>query len=570
MGRAVVTSSALGDGKLGRLMNAAHEPSAKLVIALLAFLTACHLAMIWGVPYFASQDGPAHVYNAWILLHYDDPGFDLYRRYLFVSAYPVPNLLTQGVLQPLLMAFESATAEKMLASIYVVLWPAALFYAARSVRRRASWVALLGMPLCMNWFLFMGFYNYTYSQAIFLVVFGYWMRRRRRPRASSIAAMAVLLLLLYFSHIVSLAEALLALGIMSLTQLDKFRGQGWRGLKLGLLRLVLPWALAAVPCLVVSAFYLARSAPKDTEHRALFVIDATRMQRFWEVMPVHAFNASDSPEQWCDKILMIVFGAALILACFQKWARKDHRHADGMLIALIFSLAMFFVGPNNISGGHYLLPRLQFFPFMFALLWLAARPMGWLPQRVLQWLGVGLTLGMLVFRLPAWSGLQELYVEYLDYLKPIPRGATAYPIVLSKAAISPNADLPPQKRILTVNFEPMLHLSTLAASRGGWVDLSDYEERVDHSPVRWRPELDTSALGNLGEPVPKLDLIQYPATTKGTIDYVALWCQGMIPQQEWSRDVVTQQIAEGYRQIGESRPTGIGKLYRNKRASKKF
>src|SRR5688572_20008572 len=102
-----------------------HEP---LYFTLAILL---HLVPIWSFKYLPTTDGAAHVANADILRKYDDPKFDQFRKYYYVSREPMPNLAGHLLLAGLLYVAPPTVAEKVLVSLYVVLFPVALRYALR-------------------------------------------------------------------------------------------------------------------------------------------------------------------------------------------------------------------------------------------------------------------------------------------------------------------------------------------------------------------------------------------------------------------------------------------------------
>src|SRR5262245_35003366 len=64
---------------------------------ILALLAVAALAPIWGHTYVATQDGPSHLYNTSILLHWNDPG-SLFPRVFERHLAPIPNWLGTAAL----------------------------------------------------------------------------------------------------------------------------------------------------------------------------------------------------------------------------------------------------------------------------------------------------------------------------------------------------------------------------------------------------------------------------------------------------------------------------------------
>jgi len=85
---------------------------------------------LWLAPVVPTADGPAHLYNAWLLLHLDDPALQP-RRFVEVNAF-TSNWGAVGPLVPLLAVLPPSLAEKVfLAAIVALLVLAAAALTAR-------------------------------------------------------------------------------------------------------------------------------------------------------------------------------------------------------------------------------------------------------------------------------------------------------------------------------------------------------------------------------------------------------------------------------------------------------
>src|SRR5690349_1299948 len=148
------------------------------LILLLAMVVIAAIP-VWAFRYFPTTDGGAHVANADVLLQYfRSPAGDGYRAYYELNRLPVPNALGHFVLALLMALLPALIAEKVFITLYLLLLPLSVRYAACGIRRAGGWVALLAVPLSLNWMLHQGFFNFLISVAICFFVMGYWLRRR--------------------------------------------------------------------------------------------------------------------------------------------------------------------------------------------------------------------------------------------------------------------------------------------------------------------------------------------------------------------------------------------------------
>src|SRR5213075_2780033 len=96
---------------------ARHE---RLTFSLLILV---HLIPIWAFWYLPTTDGAAHVANAQVMRKINDPAMPVLKHYYFVSGQPSPNLVGHLVLAGLLYVVPPVIAEKLLVSLYIVLFP---------------------------------------------------------------------------------------------------------------------------------------------------------------------------------------------------------------------------------------------------------------------------------------------------------------------------------------------------------------------------------------------------------------------------------------------------------------
>ena len=93
--------------------------------SLFFLLLIVNVLPIWMIHRLPTSDGPAHVANAYVLQHYNDPAYPQFRRYYELNTRPVPNYATHLILVALLYICSPVTAEKLLVTIYIVLLPLA-------------------------------------------------------------------------------------------------------------------------------------------------------------------------------------------------------------------------------------------------------------------------------------------------------------------------------------------------------------------------------------------------------------------------------------------------------------
>ena len=228
---------------------------AALVIALLPALGA-----IWAVPWFVTQDAPAHVYNAEILSRSTDPGSPFAGTFA-IRWQPIPNWVGHLLLAGLLRIVPAWAADRIITCATLAGFAAAIFW----LRRRVSgsgpgdWVrdvpaALLAALLAMNITWLFGFTSFTMGACLFPITLGFWWSRRDRLGAGGVAGLWVLLILGYFCHLVSLGLTVLGLSVLAVaTPVTGGReGSRWRIVR----ERLVPLAVAFLPMVPLGLMYL--------------------------------------------------------------------------------------------------------------------------------------------------------------------------------------------------------------------------------------------------------------------------------------------------------------------------
>lgn len=184
---------------------------------LLVALAPALAALAW-VPWFVTQDGPAHLYNAEILARSFDPGSPFRASYR-VRWEPLPNWaghLALVVLRAIApprprganLAINVLTLVGFAAS---VLWLRAQVAGARGLGVAALLAALLGLNVA--WLL--GFTSFLLGACLFPATLGVWWAGRERLGVGRVAALAALLVAGYFGHLVSLGLTVVGLAVLA-------------------------------------------------------------------------------------------------------------------------------------------------------------------------------------------------------------------------------------------------------------------------------------------------------------------------------------------------------------------
>lgn len=182
------------------------------------------LVAIWCVPWFVTQDGPAHLYNAHIMLELlkpDSPFGEVYTT----RWHPLPNLAGHLSLMGLMSLLSERTADRAMMSLTFIGFAGSVLWLRWQVAgsKGMALIVPLAVVLALNWMWLLGFYNFLLGACLFSITLGVWWGGRERLGPSRALALAGLLVLGYACHLVSLGLTVVGLVVLSLTT----PGPGW-------------------------------------------------------------------------------------------------------------------------------------------------------------------------------------------------------------------------------------------------------------------------------------------------------------------------------------------------------
>jgi|GEM_PF-1357754 len=184
--------------------------SSKRVFLLYVIIVAFAITPVWSVKYYVSQDGIAHVYNAFLMNELVDGNREL-SRYLSLNSLAVPNSTGHWLLVLLLRIFSPFTALKILATVTFACFVASIGWLWASYVPGGSLSAIvivLGAALAFNWMWFLGFYNFTIGVIGFICCLAMYLRWHEKLNFLRTLLLSIALTIAYLSHIVPFVMAI--------------------------------------------------------------------------------------------------------------------------------------------------------------------------------------------------------------------------------------------------------------------------------------------------------------------------------------------------------------------------
>jgi hypothetical protein len=504
---------------------------------LFAALIVLHLLPIWMLPAAPTQDGPAHLAMAHALRQIDQPDGAYLREYLQHNQEAIPNWFIFFLLADVLRPFSLPVAEKILLSAYVILLPLAARYALRSVRPGAGFLAFLIFPFVYNYLLNMGFYNFCFSLAAFFFALGLWLKHRGQLNPLRTLGLALLVLWTYFCHPVTL-------GVLVGTLLTL---AGWRALLRRRLTGLVWTAASCVPAVVLLLTFLSHRMGGR-------VSDMTLWAKVRQLVSLYSLVSIDSRMLYLSLVLSILLALLTATTLVRRGQRRQLLPGDGLLVATVLLVGVYFVAPNEMGQGGFVTHRLNLFPFLVLILWLGTFSYAAPIKAALRSAAMALALGFLAATLALWAGLDAYMGEILTMAPHLEPRRTLVTLSFSNAGVD---EIDEQ---LSFRTWPFVHAGSLLAARRPVVDLSLYEAHENYFPLTYRPEKDPftrlarEPLDLEAEP-PRVDLSALP------VDYVLLVWPKAVPPGNPAAQSIRRQLAQGYERVHVS-PQGIAELYR--------
>jgi hypothetical protein len=427
------------------------------------------LCLIWVPSYFPSQDGPSHLYNAWIMKALGNPEFPLINSSYDMRWGLFPNWTGHAVIFLLMHIFSPITAEKIWLSLIILGLPAGVIYLSRAVAHGSKnatvpWWTLLGFFFTLNHPLYKGFQNHGMGLVLFIFILAYfWKNNIRGWSALRLLVLNILLISTYFCHIVPFVLSLMAMVILRLCNRESINNnlRFFAALiPMGLLLLYYRYSYPVQYRLRLPGWYYLKK-------EALYLLQGKMLT---------GFNRHDS---WYIA-LSVLIGIGIIGMLWSIAAgagsSKPGDKRNQLIILVLFLSVVYFISPDAIGGGKYLNMRLALYPLFPLIVWLKA-PRN-MPLRILLICAI-ILLTVTHFR-ESFSAQKEINKHYnriVQLARELPDD--------SFAAAARNFPEWNQR------LRPILHAISYGIIGRDIVNLTNYEARLPYFPIKWkiRPEL---------------------------------------------------------------------------------
>lgn len=432
-----------------------------------------HLLPVWMLTPFPTVDGPAHLYNARLML-------ELWRGNPTVSEFYVLNpLLQPNVLGHVLLAgmmalgLPALLAEKLLLTTLVALLPIAFRKLVLRLYAGAGDVVLLVFPFVYGFLFFMGFYNFLLGTVLLFFGIEKWIslvgKSVNRRDASVLIVIALLAL---YAHLYAFAWFVVFTALVLLA--DMFgKEKSLTNKQMAFKMLV--WGLPLLPAL----YHIIRG--KFSGGETVFASPSALWDLIYQVQPAKGleYGKANIYIQWLFWLLLLRL-ALLVYEAVKKGLRPETTLLR--MAFLLLSIALFAL-PDGTALSGMVSQRTGLLWFFSLLALLAATPVhAWI-----RWAGRAVALVVSLSLLWLYNGAlqREQGVSHSVALaaRSIPAGAVVYVENTSRKMLN-------------------THVSNYLGAGRPLIISENYQAALPYFPVSWNlRNLPVLHLGEMSKPV---------------------------------------------------------------------
>ena len=456
------------------------DPAVRRKRILIFLLIILHILPLWIFKYFPSQDGPAHIYNAYVLKAFQDTEeSSLMREYYKLNLALFPNWFSHAFMMLMMYIVPPLAAEKILLSVIIALFPLSLFYFLDAVNKGKNLYGFLGFLFSYHYLLLMGFYSFSISVPMFFFALGYFAKHKEDMGLKNMAILNLLCLLVYFCHILSYGLLILSLTLLSIISFYRKPRR-----TMGLLVYMLPLYF------ILANYLLSNGIGQSESHFSMSQIwGRFSSGHLWSyLLSTKSLMYFTDSHLIITRLMLVLLGALFIATLYSRIRQRKIVSAENQFL-LVFAIitAIYFIMPSGMMSGGWINDRINLFIFPALL--------PFLREDFHRHIRRGLVIIMIIFAIAHLSlscryyyPLDKMMKEYTSGTKLIEKNKAVLGLFDDR---SPGVkDVPPVTHDEFV--EPFTQITSYYCLGNGCVDLVNYEAVYDYFPVNWkddRPEI---------------------------------------------------------------------------------
>jgi len=512
--------------------------------------------------YFITQDGPCHLYNGQIFLdylrNYNTGLNDLYyKSNITFFPYWFGHLFNAF----LLWIFPMIVAEKLIYSIYILLFAFFTRTIIKSINKDALFLSYLILPLACNYAFQWGFISFLYGFLFFCWIIVYWIKHSSHFHLKHALIIGLLFTVVYFTHVVfwlfSIITVFILLGFSVLSNASEFKVFIKETKQV--LRVFFLLLASILPSALLYYFYFEKNPTIDLGVK-YFTLDYL-VNSF---IKLKAIVLVSNKESIYALIMAIVLLLLLIICLVKKIQSKKITVYDGFYLAAFIALIVSIYASMNMIG---FLERLQFLPLIFFIFWFASFNFNPKFKIFLIIFSFVITISLVSIRYPIYKRASSTVEELLSAKPLVKDNKTILFLGFSNIGIAPD-----KKEVTELPETNFLNLQ-LFVNSGSYFGVHKPIVVLDNAfacypqfPYVWKREMcphmiiqEVNSDAMYANP-PDVKILSFTAKTKGSIDYIALRNYDDKYADNPKTTNLFRQLNQGFKEIFVSK-TGIVRLF---------
>jgi hypothetical protein len=418
--------------------------------------------------FFITCDGPAHLYNANLLLNFFNGADPVVSSYFELNAYPVPNWIGHLILAFLNTFLPVEAVEKVFLFIYFIAFIYSFKYLVQSFNKDIGVFALLILPFAMSVFLNAGFYDFCLSFIFLFLSIGFFVRHHQNMSLKKGLMLALFLILLYFSHVTITLFAISFLFLFLVWQIflekellskEKFKL---------IFRNSISLLLVCLPVLIFIFFYSRLHTP---EIKFEYLDNSSLLKMLFNISPLVGHGPG---EFFYTRIYLFILTFLIVFFLVKKyWSDKIKfklKKEDVFVIAAIILLIFYFILPDGDTKGGYISARIL---YLFYLM---------------------IFIRVILMDFPNWLKNDALIVMVVTFYFHVNlnNGGQAKLNKWAKMTVEAGEFIRPNSVVLPINCSThwqAVHLPKYLGAKKSIVLLENYEAGHVYFPIVWKSEL---------------------------------------------------------------------------------
>ncbi len=485
----------------------------KVVNRLFYSLLFLHLIPLFFGKYFLTQDGPSHLYNAFVFKDLICHPHSVFANYFEINKVPNPNWLVTVFYSLFMMVFPAFVAEKIFLVIYVLFLPLSFRFLIRQINPNSSFIALLIFPLIYNITLYLGFFNFCFSIILFFYATGYWLKYQGLISIKRFFVFLFLVTLTYFSHPVSFVILCMMIGVFIVSEwVHDIRIRNNASLFVS--QRISIFILSLLPSIIFFVMFFRGSGTETVFTRRyvkVYIIDQLQNYGLYFMGKT-------------DLRICTVFAAILVFFFIYNLAiriknKRFYRLDILYLFFALFSILTFF-SPEEIAGGSVILIRLILYSNIIAIICISAYSYPENLKKYSAYLFFAFAIFWLGFRSYHFLDEQSEFHEFMSLENNIPKGKTLLPFIIQKS----NPDGSPVDTTRDIDINIFQHAANYISLEKKLICLANYEAEQSYFPIKWKAEKSPSGyFQENGEMISDSAVLKYSNKVGNWPDYILIW-----------------------------------------------